>query len=177
MKKALSILAVVLLVAALAAAGQQPAKKLKVFISVDMEGIAGLIHWDETGEGGADYPLFRKLMTEEANAAIAAARAAGRPIVAVGTTVTRTLESLARDDARIEAAEGSTDLVIAPGHRFAVVTHMLTNFHLPRSSLLMLVCCFGGRERVLRAYAEAVAHDYRFYSYGDCMLVTREATT
>jgi S-adenosylmethionine:tRNA ribosyltransferase-isomerase len=113
----------------------------------------------------------------EAASRIQAARDEGRPIVAVGTTVTRTLETLARDDARIEACEGSTDLVIAPGHRFAVVTHMLTNFHLPRSSLLMLVCCFGGRERVLRAYAEAVAHDYRFYSYGDCMLVTREATT
>ena len=73
MKKSLSILAAVLLVAALAAAGQQPAKKLKVFISVDMEGISGLIAWDETSQGGPDYPLFRKLMTEEANAAIAGA--------------------------------------------------------------------------------------------------------
>jgi D-amino peptidase len=83
MKKALSILAVVLLAAALAAAGQPPAKKLKVFISVDMEGIAGLIHWDETGEGGADYPLFRKLMTEEANAAVAGALEAGATEIVV----------------------------------------------------------------------------------------------
>ncbi|MGZ5468264.1 MAG: M55 family metallopeptidase, partial [Candidatus Aminicenantales bacterium] len=76
MKKALTIAAVILLVAALAAA-QQPAKKLKVFISVDMEGISGLIAWDETSQGGPDYPLFRKLMTEEANAAIAGALDAG----------------------------------------------------------------------------------------------------
>ena len=60
-----------------------------------------------------------------------------------------------------------------PGHRFEVVTHLLTNFHLPRSSLLMLACAFGGTERVLAAYVEAVAQGYRFYSYGDCMLLTR----
>jgi D-amino peptidase len=82
MKKALSIVAVILLIAAFAAA-QQPAKKLKVFISVDMEGISGLIHWDETSEGGADYPLFRKLMTAEANAAIAGALDAGATDIVV----------------------------------------------------------------------------------------------
>ncbi|MCR9164868.1 MAG: tRNA preQ1(34) S-adenosylmethionine ribosyltransferase-isomerase QueA [Nannocystaceae bacterium] len=104
-------------------------------------------------------------------ARIQAARDAGRPIVAVGTTATRTLETLGRDGRRIEAGAGETDLMITPGHRFEVVTHLLTNFHLPRSSLLMLVCCLGGRERVLAAYEEAVAQGYRFYSYGDCMLV------
>jgi len=83
MKKALSIVAAILLVAALAAYGQQPAKKLKVFISVDMEGVAGLIHWDETSEGGADYGLFRKLMTAETNAAIAGALEAGATEVVV----------------------------------------------------------------------------------------------
>ncbi len=99
------------------------------------------------------------------------ARDEGRPIVAVGTTVTRTLETLGRDGARVEACSGTTDLVITPGHHFSVVTHLMTNFHLPKSSLLMLVCSLGGRERVLAAYADAVAQGYRFYSYGDCMLV------
>jgi S-adenosylmethionine:tRNA ribosyltransferase-isomerase len=105
---------------------------------------------------------------------IQTARDEGRSIVAVGTTVTRTLEAAAQRG-RIEPHEATTDLVIRPGHRFAVVTHLLTNFHLPRSSLLMLVCSFGGRDRVLHAYAEAVGHGYRFYSYGDCMLVQPEA--
>lgn len=108
---------------------------------------------------------------EDAAARIEAARAAGRPIVAVGTTVVRTLESLARGGARVHGAVTSTDLVIVPGHRFEVVTHLLTNFHLPRSSLLMLVCAFAGTDRVLAAYRDAVARGYRFYSYGDCMLV------
>ena len=83
MKKALTILAVVLFVAAVAAAGQTAPKKLKVFISVDMEGVAGLIHWDETSEGGADYPLFRKLMTQETNAAITGALEAGATEIVV----------------------------------------------------------------------------------------------
>lgn len=104
-------------------------------------------------------------------ARIQAAREAGRPIVAVGTTATRTLETLGRDGGPVEAGQGETDMMITPGHRFQVVTHLLTNFHLPRSSLLMLVCSLGGRERVLAAYAEAVREGYRFYSYGDCMLV------
>jgi S-adenosylmethionine:tRNA ribosyltransferase-isomerase len=108
---------------------------------------------------------------EDAAARIEAARAERRPIVAVGTTVVRTLESLARGGARVHGAVTSTDLVIVPGHRFEVVTHLLTNFHLPRSSLLMLVCAFAGTDRVLAAYRDAVARGYRFYSYGDCMLV------
>ncbi len=83
MRKTLSVLAVVLFIASLAAAGQQPAKKLKVFISVDMEGISGLINWDETSQGGPDYPMFRKFMTEEANAAIAGALDAGATEIVV----------------------------------------------------------------------------------------------
>src|SRR5690606_2281538 len=92
-----------------------------------------------------------------AAARIAAAKAEGRPIVAVGTTATRALESVARvGGGAIVPFSGSTDLVIAPGFEFQVVDAIVTNFHLPRSSLLMLVCCLGGRERVLAAYAEAV---------------------
>ncbi len=113
----------------------------------------------------------RYAIDAENAAKIQAARDAGRPIVAVGTTATRTLETLGRDGRAIEAGAGETDLMITPGHAFEVVTHLLTNFHLPRSSLLMLVCCLGGRERVLAAYEEAVREGYRFYSYGDCMLV------
>jgi len=108
---------------------------------------------------------------------IQAAREAGRPIVAVGTTVTRTLESVARGGAPLRAVEATTDLVITPGFRFEVVTHLLTNFHLPRSSLLMLVCSFAGRERILSAYREAVSRGFRFYSYGDCMLCAREVAS
>jgi S-adenosylmethionine:tRNA ribosyltransferase-isomerase len=106
---------------------------------------------------------------EDAATRIEAARAEGRPIVAVGTTVVRALETLAKGGA-IAPTRSATELVIVPGHRFAVVTHLLTNFHLPRSSLLMLVCAFAGTERVLAAYRDAVAQGYRFYSYGDCML-------
>ncbi|RMG99394.1 MAG: tRNA preQ1(34) S-adenosylmethionine ribosyltransferase-isomerase QueA [Deltaproteobacteria bacterium] len=111
-------------------------------------------------------------VSEEAASRIEAARAAGRPVVAVGTTVTRVLETVAgREDGRVVACEGTTDLVIVPGHRFRVIDALWTNFHLPRSSLLMLVCAFGGRERILAAYRHAVAAGYRFYSYGDAMLV------
>lgn len=113
-------------------------------------------------------------VSPRAAARIEAARAEGRPIVAVGTTVTRTLEALGKEHGTVVAGRGTTDLVITPEHRFGVVTHLLTNFHLPRSSLLMLTCSFGGRERVLDGYAHAVASRYRFYSYGDCMLLGRE---
>lgn len=113
---------------------------------------------------------------EEAARRIAAAKAEGRPVVAIGTTATRALEAVARArGGAVEPFVGETDLVITPGHEFKVVDVLVTNFHLPRSSLLMLVCSFGGRERVLRAYGEAVAAGYRFYSYGDCMLLTRGA--
>jgi S-adenosylmethionine:tRNA ribosyltransferase-isomerase len=108
--------------------------------------------------------------------AIARARAEGRRVVAVGTTVVRTLEAAARANGGVVAAgEGETDLFLTPGARFQVVTDLVTNFHLPRSTLLMLVAAFAGRERVLEAYAEAVALGYRFYSYGDAMFITGEA--
>jgi S-adenosylmethionine:tRNA ribosyltransferase-isomerase len=85
----------------------------------------------------------------------------------------RALESIAALHGDIRAHRGTTELVIVPGHRFAVVDAMLTNFHLPRSSLLMLVASFGGHARVMQAYRDAVAAGYRFYSYGDCMLLER----
>jgi S-adenosylmethionine:tRNA ribosyltransferase-isomerase len=108
----------------------------------------------------------------EAAEAINGARGAGRRVIAVGTTTTRTLEAVARrHGGRVVAGAGTTDLFIFPGHRFQVVDGLLTNFHLPRSSLLMLVSALAGRERVLGAYRAALAERYRFYSYGDCMLV------
>lgn len=113
---------------------------------------------------------------EDAARRIAAAKAEGRPIVAIGTTVTRALEAVAQAHGGVVAPyAGETDLVITPGFSFKVIDALITNFHLPRSSLLMLVCSFGGRERVLAAYAAAVAERYRFYSYGDCMVLSREA--
>ena len=107
----------------------------------------------------------------ETAAAVERARAGGGRVVAVGTTTVRALESVALPGGGIAAGEGETDLVIVPGHRFQAVDALLTNFHLPRSSLLLLVAAFAGREAVLRAYAEAVRERYRFYSYGDAMLV------
>ena len=98
------------------------------------------------------------------------AKAEGRPVTAVGTTVVRALES-AWQDGRVRSGSRSTDIFIYPGFRFHVVDRLLTNFHLPRSTLLMLVSAFAGRELILKAYAEAVREKYRFYSYGDCMLV------
>ena len=96
-----------------------------------------------------------------------------RRVVAVGTTTTRTLEAVAQaHGGRLAQASGETDLFIHPGFEFRVVTGLLTNFHLPMSSLLMLVAAFAGREPVLAAYREAVAARYRFYSYGDAMLIT-----
>ena len=112
---------------------------------------------------------------EEAAAALAAVRERGGRVVAVGTTVVRTLEAamLAASAAggRVLPGGGATDLFIVPGFRFQVVDALLTNFHLPRSTLLMLVSAFAGRERVLAAYREAVAAGYRFYSYGDACLL------
>jgi S-adenosylmethionine:tRNA ribosyltransferase-isomerase len=96
----------------------------------------------------------------------------GRRVVAVGTTTTRTLEAVGRQHGgRLVSGAGSTDLFIYPPFGFTVVGGLLTNFHLPRSSLLMLVCAFAGRDRVLAAYRTAVAERYRFYSYGDAMLI------
>jgi S-adenosylmethionine:tRNA ribosyltransferase-isomerase len=92
-------------------------------------------------------------------------------VIAVGTTTVRTLEFAARDSGRVQAGSGEANLFIYPGFSFRVVSAMLTNFHLPQSTLLMLVCAFGGKENVIAAYEHAVAQRYRFYSYGDCMFV------
>jgi S-adenosylmethionine:tRNA ribosyltransferase-isomerase len=103
--------------------------------------------------------------------AVHEARRDGRRVIAVGTTTTRALEWAADDDGRLRARAGEADLFIRPGHRFRIVDALITNFHLPRSSLLVLVAAFGGRERVLDAYRHAVEARYRFYSYGDAMLI------
>jgi S-adenosylmethionine:tRNA ribosyltransferase-isomerase len=96
---------------------------------------------------------------------------AGNRVWAVGTTVVRALESAARDDGSIQAGQAETRLMILPGYQFQVVDRLITNFHLPRSTLLMLVCAFAGRELALAAYRHAVAARYRFYSYGDAMVI------
>ncbi len=113
-------------------------------------------------------------ITPEAAEMINAAKAEGRRIVAVGTTALRVLEAAASDDGRIPAFSGETDLFILPGYRFKVVDLLLTNFHLPRSTLFMLVSAFAGLERMKQAYAHAVAEGYRFFSYGDACLLTRQ---
>jgi S-adenosylmethionine:tRNA ribosyltransferase-isomerase len=95
----------------------------------------------------------------------------GRRVAAVGTTTVRTLEYAARNAGRIQPGSGEADMFISPGFQFRVISALLTNFHLPQSTLLMLVCAFGGKNRVLGAYKHAVEQKYRFYSYGDCMFV------
>jgi S-adenosylmethionine:tRNA ribosyltransferase-isomerase len=110
---------------------------------------------------------------QEAAAAIDAARNGRKRVVAVGTTTTRTLEAVARANVgRVVAGAGATDLFIYPGFQFKVVSGLLTNFHLPASSLIMLVAAFAGRDAVMEAYADAIERRYRFYSYGDAMLIT-----
>lgn len=94
-----------------------------------------------------------------------------RRVVAVGTTTVRTLEHVTRETGRVKSGSAEADIFIYPGHKFRVVGALLTNFHLPQSTLLMLVCAFAGKEPVMRAYAHAVEQKYRFYSYGDCMFV------
>ena len=111
-------------------------------------------------------------VSAEAAATINAARASGRRVIAVGTTTTRTLESVPLDaEGRVVPGSGGTELFIRPGHEFRVVNGLITNFHLPESSLLVLVSAFAGRERVLDSYRHAVANRYRFYSYGDANLI------
>jgi S-adenosylmethionine:tRNA ribosyltransferase-isomerase len=111
-------------------------------------------------------------ISEPAAVALNGALAQGRRIIAVGTTSLRTLEHVAREHGgRIEPGRGETSLFIYPGFKFRVIGGLLTNFHLPKSTLLMLVCAWAGRNLVFRAYQHAVRKRYRFYSYGDCMLV------
>ena len=113
----------------------------------------------------------RYSIPEESAHAIKAARSEGRRVIAAGTTTVRTLEHASGEDGTLRAGEAETDLFITPGYRFRVVDALLTNFHLPRSTLLMLVSAFAGLEPIQRAYAEAIALRYRFYSYGDAMLI------
>jgi S-adenosylmethionine:tRNA ribosyltransferase-isomerase len=110
-------------------------------------------------------------ITEQAAQEINGARAQGGRVVAVGTTTTRALEAAATLTDPIEAYSGFVDLTIVPGYKFRAVDALLTNFHLPRSSLLILVSAFAGRELIFEAYRHAVREGYRFYSYGDCMLI------
>lgn len=123
----------------------------------------------------AEVHLHRERYTLSAEAAnsVNLALREGRRIVAVGTTVVRTLEACAQRAASraLEPHSGSTDIFISPGFNFRIVSALLTNFHLPQSSLLMLVSAFAGRERVLAAYRHAVEQRYRFFSYGDCMFL------
>jgi len=120
-----------------------------------------------------EHKLHRESFTISAAAAskINSALAASRRVIAVGTTTVRTLEYAAQSAGGISAGSGEADIFIYPGYKFQVVQGLLTNFHLPQSTLLMLVCAFAGRENVLRAYDHAVARRYRFYSYGDCMFL------
>jgi len=125
-------------------------------------------------ENVADHVMHSEWyqVSNEAVKAIASARAAGGRVVAVGTTTLRALESAA-SGGELAAGQGETNLFVLPGYRFRVVERLLTNFHLPRSTLLMLVAAFGGAEQVRRAYRHAVERRYRFLSFGDAMLIER----
>ncbi|MGE0552736.1 MAG: tRNA preQ1(34) S-adenosylmethionine ribosyltransferase-isomerase QueA [Gemmatimonadales bacterium] len=124
-------------------------------------------------EDPATHPMHPERFEIPENAArqVTETRERGGAVWAVGTTVVRALESAALADGRVRAGRGETRLLILPGHRFRVVDRLLTNFHLPRSTLLMLVSAFGGSELIRAAYRHAVGARYRFYSYGDAMLI------
>jgi len=113
----------------------------------------------------------RYQISPEAAAVVAATRVRGGRVVAVGTTACRTLEYAANTQGQVQAGQGEADIFIYPGYQFKVVDALLTNFHLPESTLLMLVTAFGGKEFILSAYREAVKQQFRFYSYGDAMLI------
>ena len=120
-----------------------------------------------------DMHTERYEISEGTADAVNSARRAGRRVVAVGTTSLRALESAARDDGVVRAGAAETSLFITPGYRFRVVDRLITNFHLPKSTLLMLVSAFAGVETIRQAYAHAIAARYRFFSYGDAMLLER----
>lgn len=111
-------------------------------------------------------------VSKEAADTINAVRSRGGRIIAVGTTSCRTLESIADENGIAHAGSGETDIFITPGYRFRLVDALLTNFHLPESTLMMLISAFAGREEMLRAYSQAVGRKYRFFSFGDAMLIT-----
>lgn len=114
------------------------------------------------------------VVEEEEAAKINAAKQRGKQIISVGTTSTRTLESVADDNGIVRAGSGWTDIFIYPGYQFKVVDSLITNFHLPESTLLMLVSAFSTREKMLHAYEEAVEEKYRFFSFGDAMLIHKK---
>jgi S-adenosylmethionine:tRNA ribosyltransferase-isomerase len=118
-----------------------------------------------------DMHAERFEITPETAEAVNRARADGRPVVAVGTTSVRALESAAETDGRITPGMRETSIFIYPGYRFRAIDGMFTNFHTPESTLLMLVSAFAGRELILETYREAVDRRYRFFSYGDAMLI------
>jgi S-adenosylmethionine:tRNA ribosyltransferase-isomerase len=133
-------------------------------------------------ESVEDHRLHRESyeIAEDVAQAINRAKHDGRRVIAVGTTTVRTLEYVAEKGAQsgrnggetvVEAGGGDADIFIYPGYKFRIVDAILTNFHLPQSTLLMLVCAFAGKEAVMNAYLHAIARRYRFYSYGDCMLI------
>ena len=134
-----------------------------------------------TEDNPAEHAIHTEYYELPADAAnvLSRAKAQGRPVIAVGTTTVRTLEQVGKDRAAagldegdaIAPASGQADLFILPGHQFRLVDGMITNFHLPRSTLLMLVSAFAGREAILAAYQDAVSEGYRFYSFGDAMLI------
>jgi S-adenosylmethionine:tRNA ribosyltransferase-isomerase len=124
---------------------------------------------EDIGEHVMDPEPFE--IPESSAQAVTLAKKDGRRVIAVGSTVTRCLESVANETGGVRPCSGETDLFIKPGYRFKVVDAMLTNFHLPKSTLLILVCAFAGRELALSAYEEAVLAEYRFFSYGDAMFI------
>jgi len=131
-----------------------------------------------TAADTADHKMHAEwaMLNEGAAARLNAVRASGGRIAAVGTTSLRTLESAADEAGHLAAFVGETDLFVTPGYRFRTAEVLLTNFHLPRSTLFMLVCAFAGTETMKRAYAEAIRERYRFYSYGDACLLFRAAS-
>jgi S-adenosylmethionine:tRNA ribosyltransferase-isomerase len=136
-----------------------------------MVGPATFLPIRATSLAAHSVPPERYAVSESTAVAINDARRTGGRVVAVGTTTVRTLESVADRDGSIRPGDGRTDLVIGPGHHFRAVDALLTNFHLPRSSLLALVAAFAGGDTTLSAYRAAATSGYRFYSYGDAMLV------
>lgn len=117
----------------------------------------------------ADHKMHSEVY--EVSESTAAAIQSAKRVIPVGTTALRTLETVARDHGHVIATQGSTDIFIHPGFEFRVAGGLLTNFHLPKSTLIMLVCAFAGKELTMRAYEEAIRERYRFFSYGDCMLI------
>ena len=112
------------------------------------------------------------MIDEEAAKTINETRQSGGRIICVGTTSCRTIESAAKEDGSLEAKSGWTDIFIYPGYQFKLLDALITNFHLPESTLLMLVSALAGREHILAAYEEAVKERYRFFSFGDAMFIT-----